>query len=486
MTGTKDKKNPNPTLFQAIIPIAGLFVCLTGGYGILKMPTSVCLIGASIIAGLVGLWIGISWNDMIEGITEKVKASFGSLLVIICVGALISSWIFSGTIPMLIYYGIKMINPHFLFVTGFLICAILSSFTGTSFGSAGTAGVAIMGVGIAIGAPLPITAGCIISGAVFGDKLSPLSDTTMLAPVAAGCNLYDHIKHMISTTGLASIIAIIVYLIAGFNLSEENMTSPELIEQMLGTLEALFEFNFLLFLPPIIVLLGGILRKPTVPVMLISSFLAIILGVVFQNFTFETGITAFYSGFHLNMTDYSGAILPQIEILLNRGGLLSIMETVLLLFCAFSFGGIYSKSGCIKVIFEKLMEKIKSVASLISSTLIAGCFITVVTGSCYLSILIPGEMFAPAYDKFNLHRKNLSRSLEDAGTCIEPLIPWAVSGTYMYTTLGVPTLEYLPWAVLCYSSFLFALFFAITGITIKKSDDTPYRTKPKKNHATTP
>lgn len=477
MSGNKTKAQPRPTLVQALLPLLGLLVCLGGGYAVLKLPTQVCLLGAAVVAGFVGLWIGIGWDDMVEGMVEKVSASFGSIMVMICVGAMIASWIFSGTIPMLIYYGIKLIDPRFLFVTGFLVCAIISTFTGTSFGSAGTAGVAVMGVAIATGAPLPVAAGAVISGAVFGDKLSPFSDTTMLAPVAAGCDLYDHIKHMIYTTGSATILSIVVYAVVGLTLPKESMASPELVQQMLGTLETMFHFNPILLLPPVVVLLGAFFHKPTVPCMLLASVLAIVMGMVVQGFSFATGMTAFYSGFNVSMTNFSGEVIPQINTLLNRGGLMGMMSTILLIFCAFAFGGIYSKSGCIAVILEQLMKGIRSVGSLVSSTVLATIFMSLVTGSSYLAILVPGEMFAPAFDQFGLHRKNLSRTLEDAGTCVVPLVPWAVAGTYMANTLGVSTVAYLPWAVLCYSSFVFAIIFGFTGLTIKKADDTPLRGK---------
>lgn len=477
MSGNKTKAQPRPTLVQALLPLLGLLVCLGGGYAVLKLPTQVCLLGAAVVAGFVGLWIGIGWDDMVEGMVEKVSASFGSIMVMICVGAMIASWIFSGTIPMLIYYGIKLIDPRFLFVTGFLVCAIISTFTGTSFGSAGTAGVAVMGVAIATGAPLPVAAGAVISGAVFGDKLSPFSDTTMLAPVAAGCDLYDHIKHMIYTTGSATILSIVVYAVVGLTLPKESMASPELVQQMLGTLETMFHFNPILLLPPVVVLLGAFFHKPTVPCMLLASVLAIVMGMVFQGFSFATGMTAFYSGFNVSMTGFSGEVIPQINTLLNRGGLMGMMSTILLIFCAFAFGGIYSKSGCIAVILEQLMKGIRSVGSLVSSTVLATIFMSLVTGSSYLAILVPGEMFAPAFDQFGLHRKNLSRTLEDAGTCVVPLVPWAVAGTYMANTLGVSTVAYLPWAVLCYSSFVFAIIFGFTGLTMKKADDMPLRGK---------
>lgn len=477
MSEKKEKVTPKPTLFQAILPLVGLLVCLSGGYAVMGLPTQVCLMGAAVVAGIVALWIGIDWEDMVSGMVEKVSASFGSIMVMICVGAMIASWIFSGTIPMLIYYGVKLVDPRFLFVTGFIVCAIISTFTGTSFGSAGTAGVAVMGVAIATGAPLPITAGAVISGAVFGDKLSPFSDTTMLAPVAAGCDLYAHIKHMLYTTGCATILSLIVYFVAGATLPTESMSSPELVQKMLGTLDAMFQFNPLLLLPPVIVLLGAYLRKPTVPCMLLASLVAIGLGMAFQGFSFSTGMTAFYSGFNVSMTGYTGEVIPEINTLLNRGGLMGMMSTILLIFCAFAFGGIYSKSGCITVILDRLMKGIKSVGSLITSTVLATIFMSVVTGSSYLAILVPGEMFAPVFDKFNLHRKNLSRTLEDAGTCVVPLVPWAVAGTYMANTLGVPTVQYLPWAVLCYSSFVFAIIFGFTGLTIRKADNTPLRSK---------
>ena len=255
------------------------------------------------------------------------------------------------------------------------------------------------------------------------------------------------------------------------------MASPELVQQMLSTLDTMFHFNPILLLPPVIVLAGAFFRKPTVPCMLLASVLGILLGMIFQGFSFATGMTAFYSGFNVSMTNFQGDVIPQINTLLNRGGLMGMMSTILLIFCAFAFGGIYSKSGCVSVILEKLMNGIRSVGSLITSTVAATIFMSLVTGSSYLAILVPGEMFSPAFDQFGLHRKNLSRTLEDAGTCVVPLVPWAVAGTYMANTLGVSTIQYLPWSVLCYSSFVFAIIFGFTGLTIKKADGTPLRSK---------
>lgn len=214
--------------------------------------------------------------------------------------------------------------------------------------------------------------------------------------------------------------------------------------------------------------------------MLFASVLSIIMGCVFQGFPFKTAAAAFYSGFNVSMVPGvdPSTVIPQINTLLNRGGLMGMMSTILLIFCAFAFGGIYSKSGCIQVILEKIAGCIRSVGSLIASTVVSTIFMSIVTGSSYLAILVPGEMFSEPFERFGLHKKNLSRTLEDAGTCVVPLVPWAVAGTYMATTLGVPTVQYLPWAVLCYGSFLFALLFGFTGWTIKMADGTPVQRLP--------
>ena len=468
----KQKQEFKPSFGMALIPLIGLMLCLGIGYGYYRFPTQVCMMAAAAIAAITANAIGLSWTQMMDGIKEKINLSLPSIMIMICVGGMISSWIFSGTIPMMIYYGIEIINPQYLFVTAFFVCAIISSFTGTSFGSAGTAGVAIMGVAIATGAPLAITAGAVLSGAVSGDKMSPFSDKTILAPIAADCDLYDHIRHMMYTTGAASIVAIIVYVFAGMNLPAGSLNDAKLVNEMLGTLSKAFNFNILLLLPPALIIIGAYLKRPTIPVMVAASFVAIILGMMFQDFSFANGVKAFYSGFNVNMAGLDPkTTIPQIKTLLNRGGLMSMMSTILLIICAISFGGIYSASGCIKVILEKLTSSIKSVGGLITSTVAGTIFMSLVTGSSYLAILVPGEIFRGAYDQMGLAHKNLSRTLEDAGTCVVPLVPWAIAGTFMSKTLGVPTLEYLPWAVMLYSSFIFAIIYGFTGLFIAKAED---------------
>lgn len=459
-----------PTFGEAMVPMLAMVLLLGIGYGKYGLPIQALLIIASAVAAIIAKRVGYTWKDMIGGISDKIHSSIPSLLVMVCVGAMISSWMVSGTVPMMIYYGIKIIDPQFLFVTAFFVTAIISTFTGTSFGSAGTAGVVIMGIAIAVGVPLEIAAGAVISGAVFGDKLSPFSDTTILAPIAAGCDLYDHIKHMLYTTGAATIVCIIVYTFVGMNMDVKSMTNPETVTSILNNLETLYVFNPLLLVPPVLVFWGAYTKKPTIPMLILAAAVALILGMVFQNVPLKTAMQAFVNGFKVTMlpTAAGVSVVKPVLSLLQRGGLMGMMSTVLLVLCAFSFAGIFSKAGCIEIILERFITSIKSVGQLITATVGSTLFMSIVTGSSYLAILIPGEMFKDLYAKFGLEPKNLSRTLEDAGTCAVPLVPWAFAGTYMATTLGVPTVSYIPWAILCYSSMIFAIIYGFTGFGIAK------------------
>jgi len=467
--------NQKTTLWEALIPIISMLILLGVGYGYMRLRIQVLLLIAAFIAAMVGKKIGLTWDDMMDGINEKVSSSLVSIFVMIAVGILIGTWMLSGTIPMMIYYGIKIINPQYLLITAFIVTALISTFTGTSFGSAGTAGVAIMGIAIAQGISLPAAAGAVVAGSVFGDKLSPFSDTTILAPIAAGCELYEHIKHMLYTTGAATIVSLIVFLIAGLATPASSVTSPEKVQLMLSTLDTMFNWNILLLLPPIIVFYGAYTKKPTIPVMLFSSTIASVMAMIFQKFTLTDVFDAIVVGFNVSMINIEGfdstQVMREITTLLNRGGMMGMMGTVLLILCSFVFAGIVSKTGCMEVILEKLKSRIHSNGDLVAATVISTILMSIVTGSSYLAILIPGEMFRDLYKTRGLHAKNLSRTLEDSGTCVVPLVPWSIAGTYMATTLGVPTIDYLPWAILCFTSFVFAIIFGYTGFGIAKIED---------------
>ncbi|MBO3444636.1 Na+/H+ antiporter NhaC [Clostridium sp. CCUG 7971] len=466
MSNTAKKK---PTLAQALIPIIFMILSLTIGYGKFKMRIEPIMVISAFVAGVIALRLGYTWQEMQKAIIEKIASALPATLILWSVGFLIGSLMFAGTVPMIIYYGVQMISPKFLLVTAFLASAILSIVTGTSWGAAGTIGVAMMGIAGGLGVSLPATAGAVVAGAFFGDKLSPLSDTTNLAPMAAGSDLYDHIKHMLYTTLPAAAVSLVVYTIVGFNASGD-MVTPELVNTMMNQLDSMFNFNIILLIPIVLVILGSVRKWPTIPTMLGVSILTIFLGAIVQGFNIVDGFESLVGGFKYTMTGFVGEPLAEVVKLIDRGGVVSVTSTTVLIFCAMGFAGIVSVSGMLDVVLDLLMSKVKSTVGIIIATIVSCFTVAFVTGSSYLSILIPGELFKNVYPKKNLHPKNLSRTLEDSGTVIVPLVPWSAAGAYMAATLGVPTLEYLPWAILNYTGIIFAIIFAITGFGIAKLD----------------
>ncbi|QQD84914.1 MULTISPECIES: Na+/H+ antiporter NhaC [Jeotgalicoccus] len=463
------KRKPN--LFEAFSPIVVMLLLLAIGFGVFDLNPEPLLILSSVYAGFIALKIGLSWSDMMDGIQEKVSQAMPAILILISIGILIGTWMISGTIPMLIYYGLELINPTFIVLIAFVVSAIISVVTGTSWGSVGTVGVALMGIATGLDANLPATAGAIVAGAYFGDKLSPLSDTTNLAPIAAGSELYEHIKHMLWTTIPASIVAMIVYLIAGFNTSASGAES-ETMTGMLTTLNEMFNWNILLLIPPIIILYGALRKYPTLPVIIFSSIVAALLGIFIQGFTIQDVFASTVTGFDVSMVNKDGfdstSVMPEVLDLIHQGGMQSMTSVILIAFSAFAFAGIMTKSGALDVIIEQLLKFVKRTGDLVLSTVLSCLTMALVTGNSYLSIIVPGEMFKDTYKMKNLAAKNLSRTLEDSGTVVVPLIPWSSAGVFMAGTLGVPTLSYAPWAVVCYVGFIFAIILGYTGIGIAK------------------
>lgn len=463
-----------PTLFEAFIPIIMMLFLLAIGYGVYGLSPEPLLILASIIAGFVAMRVGVKWDDMMDGIREKLDMAMPAILVLISIGILIGAWMISGTIPMMIFYGLELINPKFIILIAFIVSAIISIVTGTSWGSVGTVGVALMGIATGLGASLPATAGAIISGAYFGDKLSPLSDTTNLAPIAAGSELYEHIKHMLYTTIPAAVVAMGVYLFVGFNISSNNVATPNEMNVMLQTLSEMFNWNILLLLPPLIVLWGSITKKPTLPTIIFSSIVAGVIAKFYQNFSLSDIFASTVTGFNVSMVTIPGfdseAVAFEVTRLVNQGGMQSMASVILIAFSAFAFAGIITKAGALEVIMDALLKIVRNTGDLIFSTVASCITMALVTGNSYLSIIVPGELFKDAYKKKNLHAKNLSRTLEDSGTVIVPLIPWSSAGVYMAGVLGVSTLSYAPWAILCYTGFIFAIILGYTGIGIEKID----------------
>ena len=461
-----------PTILEALIPVVAMLLVLFIGKGVLGFSTEPLLIIVACVAAFIAWRVGCTWDDMLDEISQKIAKGMPAILILITVGAMVGTWMASGTIPMMIYYGVQIVSPKWLLVTAFLITCLVSVATGTSWGSVATMGVALMGIASALGVNPAATAGAVIAGSYFGDKISPLSDTTNLAPLAAGSNLYEHIGHMFWTTVPATIVSLVVYAIVGLNANTAAGATSEAVTNMMAQLDQMYDWNILILLPVILVLAGSLLKLPTIPVMILSTVVAGVEGIFMQGISLGNVLTSTVSGFNVTMITRPGfdAANAAFEVtkLLNRGGMNGIMSTTLLVFCAFCFAGIMSRAGCLEVVLKAILSVAKTTGSLILATVISCITMALTTGNSYLSILIPGEMFRDAYKERGLHPKNLSRTLEDAGTVFVPLVPWSAAGAYMTATLGVETLDYLPWAILCYTGFIFAIIYGYTGIGIAK------------------
>lgn len=465
-----DKKTLN--LGLAMLPIIAMLLLLIIGYGQFGLRIEPLLLASACIAALLSWWQGYCWDDIIESIVAKLAKAMPVIMILICVGGIIGTWMISGTIPYMVYWGLKLISPQYILIASFFITSVISLCTGTSWGAAGTVGVALMGVAASLDVPLAAAAGAVVSGAYFGDKVSPLSDSTNFAAIVADTDLYTHIRHLMYTTGPSFILASIVYLIAGHASTTESVATPQKVTAIVTALEHLYHFNLLLILPPVVVLWGAVTKRPTIPVMLAACVLAISIGVILQGFSLQQGLNALMDGFNLSMFAAQGHnvsnIVDDVPSLLNRGGMFSMMSTILLVFCAFSFAGALTLTGALTVIINRLLKVIHTTGQLIAATVATTILVTGATSDGKLALLIPAELFKDAYRRMGLDNKNLSRTVEDAGTVIEPLLPWTSAGIFMATTLGVSTLDLLPWAVQCYAAVVFALIYGFTGFGIAK------------------
>ena len=456
-----------PSVAQSVTPLIAMGLFLGVGYGVLRLPAEALLIAAAAVAGLIAHRLGFSYKEIENGILVSMMKGMPAMLIVIVVGALIGSWIACGTIPMLIFYGLKLISPTFFLVTACIVCSVVSVVTGTSYGTVGTLGVALIGIAQGLEIPLGQAAGAIVAGAYFGDKLSPFSDTTNLAPVAARSNLYDHIRHTLWTTTPAFLIGLVVYLVLGLMSQSGGSISMDVTTSITNAISSNFRFHWLLFAPPAITLFAAIRRYPVIPGMLVSSSVAVVLALALQGLDIKTAVSSMATGY----TSTTGSQV--VDTLLTRGGMANMMHVTLIAFCAFAFGGIMQVAGMLEVLLQQLVKVANTTGKIVASTVLGSITTAVVTGSSFLSNMIPGELFAPVYRRRGLAAKNLSRTTEDSGTVVVPLVPWSIAGVFMAGTLGVETLAYLPWAVMCYSGFVFALIYGFTGFAIapKIADD---------------
>ena len=453
------REKRDPYLWEALISILGLIVFIS--LAILRYETDahVPILLGVFVAAVVGLRAGFTWKEIETGMLNGITNSLQAIVILLIIGILIGVWILSGVVPTLLYYGLKILHPSVFLPATLIICSITSLATGSSWGTAGTIGIALIGVGEGLGFPLPIVAGAVLSGAYFGDKMSPLSDTTNMAPGMVGTDLYTHIKHMAYTTGVSYAITLIIEIVLSFFYGggEANLES---VNQILSGIDAQFSVNLLLLIPPAIVMLLAFRRIPAVPGIVIGILSAGILGAIFQGNTFGGLLSAAYGGY----TSSSG--IEAVDNLLTKGGLESMMYTVSLVICAMMYGGIMEKTNQLRVVVNVILQKAQTSGSLITATILTAIGSNLILCDQYMSIVMTGKMYAQSYKDKGLHPKNLSRAVEDSATVTANLVPWNSGGAYMTATLGVPTIVYLPFNFFCWISPIVSMLYGWFNITI--------------------
>jgi len=466
-SSTKVKPSPQRIkLGVALIPVLFLVVSLSVTIGFFGLPPHIPLILAAALAAVVASLHKHPWKEIQEGMVHGITLAMSAILILMVVGTMIGTWISGGIVPTMIYYGLDLLSPGIFLVATLVICSIVSLGTGSSWSTAGTIGVALIGVGHGLGVPVPMVAGAIISGAYFGDKMSPLSDTTNLAPAVAGADLFSHIRHMVYTTAPGYVLAIILYGLMGLKFTGGSLETGN-IEIMLSTLQSHFFIHPLLLLPPVLVIVMVVKKIPPLPALLGGTILGGVFTVLTQSGTLKDVIQAAQSGY------VSETGVKLVDDLLTRGGLESMMQTVALIICALSFGGIMERTGMLEVLAGALLKRVRRTGSLVATTIFSCIGMNAVASDQYMAIVIPGRMYKNAFDARGLHPKNLSRCLEDSGTLSSPLIPWNSCGAFMGATLGVNPLLYLPYAFLNLANPLVSIFYGYTGITMEKLEDSP-------------
>ena len=453
-------------LTEAIISMLAVITFL--GFGLFVFgadPQIPLILGCIFIASMGVFRLKFSWSDLEESILDTIMKGMQAILILLVVGMLIGTWILSGIVPSMIYYGLDILSPSIFLVATTIICSIVSISTGSSWTTVGTIGIALVGIGQTLGMPLQIIAGAIISGAYFGDKMSPLSDTTNLAPAMAGTNLFDHIKHMLYSTVPAFLISLILYGIIGFKYSGQSIDSTQ-INIMKDTL--LSSFNTLspiLLIAPALVILMVVLKVPALPGLLIGTLLGGFMAIIFQGSSVGDVINVMHYGY-LSETGVS-----LVDDLLSRGGLDSMLWTVSLILCALSLGGMLEKTGILDAIATAVLKIAKGTFGVVFATISTCIFTNIVIGDQYLAIVVPGTMYKDEFRKRNLAPQNLSRALEDSATVTSPLIPWNTCGAYMMATLGVSPILYLPFAFFNILTPIISLTLAATGISMTKLNE---------------
>ncbi|MEQ8579540.1 MAG: Na+/H+ antiporter NhaC [Balneola sp.] len=476
-------KYDRPTLLQSFIPIIFLIVALfinvrIYGDASLDGSNQIILMLSAGVASLVALGLGIKWTEIRQGIVDSISSAMSSMIILLLIGSLAGTWLLSGIIPAMIYYGLQILNPSIFLVAACLVCAIVSVATGSSWTTSATVGIALVAIGTVLKIPVGMVAGAIISGAYFGDKMSPLSDTTNLAPAMAGTDLFTHIRYMAYTTVPSISIALVIFLILGF-IKGGNIEIEE-TQVILDAISGKFEINFWLFLVPVIMVVLISKKMPAIPAISVGALLGAVFALIFQpNLVQEVaqfGEGTWEKGFVGIMTSMYGDISfttdnEIVDGLLSSGGMHGMLGTVWLILSAMIFGGVMERSGMLKRIAEGVISGINSAGALIATTAGTCVFFNITASDQYLAIVVPGRMYADVFKEKGLAPENLSRTLEDSGTVTSALIPWNTCGAYHSKVLGVDTFTYLPFAFFNLISPFMTVIYGVFKIKLRMLKD---------------
>ncbi len=475
------EQHKQPSILDALIPISALILMLGASVYYFGSDSSyganqIALILCACIAGLVGMKNGMNWSDVEEAMLSGISLAFGAVLILLSVGMLIGSWILSGTVPSMIFYGLHVIDPDIFYLACCAICAIVAITIGSSWTVAGTLGISLIGIAQAMDMSLAITAGAIVSGAYFGDKLSPLSETTNLASAVTGTDLFAHIKNMLWTTAPAIVIALTAFYFLGLGASSQ--TNPEDIEKLIVDLGASFNISIINLLPLLVLLALAWRKMPAMPTIIIGTLSASLLTVFTQpealkQMAADTTVLPQLKAIWISLFDgyQSNSGNSQLDELLSKGGMSSMLNTVWLVISAMAFGGVLERTGLLQVLVTRTLTLVKSTGDLIATTVVTCLGINLISADQYISVVLPGRMYKVEFEKRGLSSLALSRTIEDSGTLTSALIPWNTCGAYMAGTLGVATLTYAPYAVFNWICPIIAIAYGYLNIKLLRVED---------------
>jgi len=453
-----------PFLWEALISLLSLISGVT--FSIVKygLDPQIPMILGVIVASLIALRCGFKWKSIQNGMVKGISSAIPAVIILIVVGIMVGIWILAGVVPAIIYYGLELISPTFFLPATLVICAITSVATGTSWGTTATVGVALIGIGGGLGFPLPLVAGAVLSGAYFGDKMSPLSDTTNIASAMVGIDVFKHVKHMSYTTSFTFVLTFIIELIIGLTY-DAGAGNLDRIKHIQSILAANFNLNPIVFAPILIVIAVSYKKVPAIPGITIGALVGVLCAALFQGANYESLVQVASSGFESITGD------PDVDTLLTRGGMDSMMFAISLIFTGMMFGGVMERTSQLRVVAEKILTYARSTGSLVATTASTCVAANIILCDQYMAIIMGARSFSTAYEEQGLAPENLSRAVEDSATVTANLVPWNAGGAYQAATLGVPTFLYLPFNFYCWLSPLVTILFAYMGWTMTRLED---------------